>query len=1372
MTKLGRDAEAARQEAARLQAMVMQREKALTDARREVRKNELQEKEKRQVEKEELEQVAAKEHAEKERLAQEKARLQYQLQARETELCSLTKELQEAKDAKADAESNARELKEEKQLRQGYEEGSVLPEWQSLSKGLQRAQHTRRAMHGILANLEGALNEFRRHEAAGELDARLIEASVVVSASTATATPADTAAAVPAGTTKSTWEVLTQDIRRLLGNAMRLYPCLLDEIEAGKRESEVLSTELEDLLARVRGGVSRYGSSPSTLRPDPHRLRRHTTAAAAAAIAGRGGGEGGGGGAAEKKLQLVDHVADQTAHLLRGMARGHIQRVQTLLKATESRQGDLLTENKEYKRQAAKRVVEAEEAVRARVAAEEAMRVMREEWEGREVRLVAAERRVLELEMLLEEQQQVLESSVHDAASLREEGQELRTALTEAEEKQTRLEELLAVQNQGLQQATAELAERREDVQRLLDGMEGAEAAIETSRHREEDALERLKAAGEEVSFWARRAVEEEGRRGRMEEWMMQYLEKERRRKKMGRVWQAWRWETVQEKTRKLNERLRETEARLCLSEGQHQGAEERWQGECLGRERLANQSAVLLDQRARQQKARMVLVAWRMRAREMRDRRRDLHNYLKQFVLRKRLAAAHVVAEGFENKVGEFSRALEEAMGERKGEREAAALELAEARAAVIEKEQEVMGLKERLEREKGMEEQVRAREVEVAELQQQLEEFREMKQELDEEVHAMQQQQQYQEQQQQQGRYTLNGANEVAVGGGEQHQYQEEKQQQEQLPLSSLLVPSPAAGDLTQCSVSIRASGSSSRSAVAFLVVRARRAEKEKLDLAHQLGEAREDVRRLSGELEEMMAMLEGGRKEGWEEGMQRQAEVKLTDQLERAHATIKTLEIQVGEARREAEVRETELVGALEDVETLEEHLTVQNEAVRQLEETGRVLEEELGRMRAAGKVREGRVVSLSRRIGLLEKERMESQTRYFERLSRMTDESEEGVVEEGGREGVEEEGGENTTVSSKVSPLLLAEVGRLQQALEESEEDRLTLEQQLVDVLREREELFGLCGLLRHELIEAATPGAAAAAAAARGDNAVVAATAAAAAPTTTTTTAATAAGATPTAASSSTYRQDHQPFFQPQTPTLLPSPPPSFPSSVTAAAAAAAAAADLAPERQRERETVVRSAQDLHWAVRRSQERLEYLLDEGCQVTEGLMKVGRERKGGRKGKKEKRAEELMMVKEEERAEEEERRRRRRKKEKKDKERHPHHHRRRARHDKHQAETKADKNENEEEEEGEEEERVGDGREELRELIQSTQQEVDAAAAENAGPVNDVLVDYLKTLKVSLGRLEGEGRGRGRKEQEEGAEEEVNAEEERLVAKEEN
>jgi len=523
-----------------------------------------------------------------------------------------------------------------------------------------------------------------------------------------------------------------------------------------------------------------------------------------------------------------------------------------------------------------------------------------------------------------------------------------------------------------------------------------------------------------------------------------------------------------------------------------------------------------------------------------------------------------------------------------------------------------------------------------------------------------------------------------------------------------------------------------------VAFLVVRARRAEKEKEELAQQLGEAREDVRRLSGEVEEMMATLQGGREEG--EGLRVQAEAMLTYQLERVHATIELLEVQVGEARREGEERERELVGALEDVETLEEHLMAQNEAVRQWEETSRVQEEELGRVKAEGEVREDRVVSLSRRIGLLEKERMESQTRYFEGLR---------GGREGGREG--EEGEEEGRGPSTVSPLLLAEVGRLQQALEESEEDRLTLEQQLVDVLREREELFGLCGLLRSELIAAATPAGVAAAAAGgaagAGSGGNTAATAAAA----------------PTAASSSSSLpvRQHHPSFQPQTPTPLP--PPLHPSSTTAAATAVAAAADLALQQQQqqrqretEKETAARSAQDLHRAIQRSQERLEYLLDEGCQVTEGLVKVGggkEGRKGGKKGgRKERRVEEEVSTVEEEGEEERRLKRKKKKEEEKKKKEGGHHHHHRCRKEK-QAETTKDEEveEEEEEEEGEEEEgreeEEGDGRQELKALIQSTQEEVDAAVGERPGRVNKALADYLNTLKVSLRRLEGGG-GRGR------------------------
>src|SRR6056297_1036115 len=387
MAKLGREADFSRQEVARMQTLLAQREKEFQDFQRQSAKTLMEEKEGRQREKRELEEVLANERREKEQALQERVRLELKLDVKATEMMNLSKDLFDCKDANADIEKSMRQLREEKHFRQRQDGDQVLLEWEGLAKGLLRAQLARRSIHNILANIEGSLKHSRRQDLEGELSRGLIEATLSVEASKAASVVAATSGE------GSRWEGLVQDLQRLVGNVMGLSPRLQDEIEACKRESEVFSTELEELLGRARSGASRCASSAACGGARRRRLEPNADAPTHAPYLSLPASK------AERKIQLVDHVADATAHGLRSMARSHLQNARSLVRSKETERATLASEVQEYKRQASMLAAETKGAIEARACAETEMRAMQSQWGQRE-------EHVARLEKAMEEQKQ------------------------------------------------------------------------------------------------------------------------------------------------------------------------------------------------------------------------------------------------------------------------------------------------------------------------------------------------------------------------------------------------------------------------------------------------------------------------------------------------------------------------------------------------------------------------------------------------------------------------------------------------------------------------------------------------------------------------------------------------------------------------------------------------------------------------------------------------------------------------------------------------------------------------------------------------------------------------------------------------------
>lgn len=1333
MAKLGREAEFSRQEVARMQTLLAQREKEFQDFQRQSAKTLMEEKEGRQREKRELEEVLANERREKEQALQERVRLELKLDVKATEMMNLSKDLFDCKDAKADIEKSMRQLREEKHFWQRQDGDQVLLEWEGLAKGLLRAQLARRSIHNILANIEGSLKHFRRQDLEGELSRGLIEATLSVEASKAASVVAATSGE------GSRWEGLAQDLQRLVGNVMGLSPRLQDEIEACKRESEVLSTELEELLGRARSGASRCASSAACGGARRRRLEPNAEAPTHAPYLSLPASK------AERKIQLVDHVADATAHGLRSMARSHLQNARSLVRSKETERATLASEVQEYKRQASKLAAETKGAIEARARAETEMRAMQGQWGQREEHVARLEKAMEEQKQQIEENARELQVASDRIASLREEGESLRAAWSQAREEESRLNEALATQAAELQQVTEELSHRREDVKHLMDKIQTAEAAVETSRHRESDALLCLESAKNEVELQARRCEMEEERSRSLEEVIVRRWQQDVRRRQTFTVWHAWRIHLEKEKLGRVQRHLLEAQDRVAVCEGRQQAAERGWEKERLARERQVDGYIHLLDRHVKARQVRAIMRSWRARARELAHRRRDLHNYLKQFVLRKRLAAAHLVAEQLEERASQFARALEEAEHDRKAEQKTGALELADARAQSLMKDEEMRAAKDELESLRTsltaaslVEEQLRAREEEVLQLQHALDEIALLQREAEEEV--------------------ANRCMHGTLGLGRPL-----PEQSTETP-----VPSPTLNTLQGAYLDPNA---------VALLARTRRAEKEREDLALELQKEREDVRVLSREVEFLTqqtgATLPKGAFEarGDEQDREGQVHGDWKHQSEGAHTRIGQLEWELARAQEEADEKEKEVVEALEDVEALEQHLTAQNETVWQLQEMIKVQEGEMKRIQAVSDERERRLVALSRRTGFLKKERVDSQGGLCPTLPHRKDEEKNtGNVCELTKEGVfgsQEMANESTDAANGDGkpagpPGLLAEVRRLQEAFEESVEDRVTLEQQLADVLREREELIGGSRLMGNEV----TVGGAAL----TGQEGLT----------------------TPFKVTPDVTNAGNSPFLDRETVTSAPSQPSiqpqsalpfslsfSSPAPVRGGPTFAAPSAFQDPELQ-----VHEAAQDLHRAVQRSQERIELLLDEGGHVSHALaaaITAGRSKEKGAtrasKGKKKRKKEEgkerrardtLVSGKSEKGLKSGEKARRQRMQVREDglleaqgqqgpREQHAGTQRHCDNWEKgkgrdHGATGLIDGNNfrsgplsedwSEAAEDG-----VG-GREELVTLIASTQAEVDATTRQRPQGVDKALKTYLQTLKESLARLETRGGGRTR------------------------
>jgi prefoldin subunit 5 len=241
-------------------------------------------------------------------------------------LMTMAGELDETREARTQAEARAAQARQELE-RRGESDAERVQDLKALLKSLQRTQGTRRSFERILENLEGIMDGFKAsalRDSPAELCRRLAAAQ-------------DGGQAGTVGL-----QDLVFDLRKVSAEAQALGPQLLDEVAAGRRESEFLAKDLDEMGGRLRKLIGRLAGSNG----------------------GTGPGAGAGAGAMQdvaapskqsvsQRLQVLDDAADETAQMLRGLMRSRVGNVHSLLRNSHQQQTDLMFENERLRKEGA-----------------------------------------------------------------------------------------------------------------------------------------------------------------------------------------------------------------------------------------------------------------------------------------------------------------------------------------------------------------------------------------------------------------------------------------------------------------------------------------------------------------------------------------------------------------------------------------------------------------------------------------------------------------------------------------------------------------------------------------------------------------------------------------------------------------------------------------------------------------------------------------------------------------------------------------------------------------------------------------------------------------------------------------------------------
>ena len=742
----------------------------------------------------------------------------------------LSQEAEEHRAARLRAERELEEARRELTWRRDAA-AAALQDVELLGKAAQRAQGAlRRGVDRCLDSVRLTLEQFRVHAAPADLGRRLVAATVAVVAgdmgSSSGGGSGFSSSSAPWATTVAAFEGLAQDLRQVLADTAALCPGLLDGVGEARRESEALGAELGELAIKARkaglhlasagtdgcggigGGIGggRMTPPPSGTQPQQQQPVRAGAFASTWAGSGRsspGGGSGGMGplmsppSPVGSKLLQLEEAADETAQMLRGMARAHAAlggppgHIPGLLRAAQAQQSEMALEVAKLKRQreGLQREVEAASEARDR-----------------------AERELARAKTLGEA-----------------EGARLRHELETATATRDRLEALSAEQGAALAEARQALGEARGEAEALrgahralLDRLQEADRVVEAAGHREGDALERMRAAEDEARLLAARAEAVDQRHAVLADGAAHLLGLQHRRLEATRALCLWRLAL----TRRQGQRARlatllRAAARVHGAERAQAAAEEeiaRLQSSLAATEAgkaeaeaakaqataagdaLAEACAGVLARWRAKATAARALRAWAADCRGRRQQTRKLGQALLRFALRQRAEKAEALTAQTERRAQDFARALEETLAERAEEHAHFEGEVAEARAAELGGRTELARLQAAL----------AAAEAGRVEAEGELEG---LKRELEAEVAAL-----------------------VEGGGSPRDDRDGEGEGESGEPASD--------GDTTN------------RMGEALLLLRVRRAEQAKAALKMQLAEARADVQRLSGDVAAMVA------------------------------------------------------------------------------------------------------------------------------------------------------------------------------------------------------------------------------------------------------------------------------------------------------------------------------------------------------------------------------------------------------------------------------------------------------------------------------------------------------------------------------------
>jgi chromosome segregation ATPase len=246
-------------------------------------------------------------------------------------LVNLARELDGAREAKEAAE--AREAGARRELEgRGEALGALANDLQGLSKALQRTQSTRRSFERVFANVQAALERFRASTVVNPAEVgRKLTAALLTQTSPQRRGGREGGGAVVIGAL----EEVVGDLRRWLAEAQAFCPQLLDEVAVGRRESEFLSAELQELSGRLNKALARSSITGAPLEggADGARVREPEALAL--------------------RLHELDDASEEIAQMLRGLVRGRVGNVQVLLRTAHEQQAELMAQAERLRREVA-----------------------------------------------------------------------------------------------------------------------------------------------------------------------------------------------------------------------------------------------------------------------------------------------------------------------------------------------------------------------------------------------------------------------------------------------------------------------------------------------------------------------------------------------------------------------------------------------------------------------------------------------------------------------------------------------------------------------------------------------------------------------------------------------------------------------------------------------------------------------------------------------------------------------------------------------------------------------------------------------------------------------------------------------------------